>query len=577
MKSYGRIPALGAWGVTLLLLFSFNIAGAEEETASASLFPSDPVGAFLRAPGWEKEQAEDETFLDKSSALPEQVLETQAQMRKVDLDLARLQRDLNQLKNNKTTIKSKLGLSSETRFYSTLTPGNGAAPRLYSALRFNTPLAGRTNLYSELFLQAGPASTYNSYYLAPLSVTTNFTGRSGQDYRLQMGRFWIDNTYFTIRRAWREDDTWYEPRYTYDGILLSSRPFGLNWRGFLVRNTDGNGSRYDRYTIFSSAAAPIDRGEIRVTLLRVFDDTKTAASGAAYESGTVGLAFKYRGDFGGTGFQVSGETNINRLDQDKNGGPLPSWEYALRADGELKLKVPLKFNYYNISRDYPTANTAIQPLPAGFIWQYEENPWQPYYLSNLHYLELSTVPIQLGKWGNWTATGVYAKENTPTGKVAKSFSQGKLSYAANLDSFLSAPLAKGVKLTGELRLYNTLAPGELDVRQNVGLVSLARQVLPDVNLELGYQQFYLKDGLKEQQAQLQRVPFAIGNFRVFNSTLRWKYYPLFSQDAPVTHRHKLEWKTPVGPSTSLRLVFELSSSKKVNQTQRLAVEYWSGF
>jgi hypothetical protein len=392
-----------------------------------------------------------------------------------------------------------------------------------------------------------------------------------------MGRFWFKNTYFTIARAPREDDTWNETRCSWDGILLSARPWGLNWRGFLVRNVDGNGSKYDRYTLFSSMNSPIRGGEISLTFMKVFDDTKTAASGAAYESSTVGLSFRYRGQLLGRSLEANGESNVNRLDQDRNGGPFPSWEYAVRAEGKLWLKVPLKFNYYSISRDYPLANTAIQPLSSSFIWQYEENPYIPYYLSNLHYFELATVPIQLGEWGNWTVTGAYAKENTPTGKVEKRFSHGKLNCTANLGALLSAPLAKSAKMTGELDIYNTAARGELAVRQNVGRVSLIAQILPNVNIELGYQQFYLQDLLSDQPPQLQSVPFAIGSFNVFNSIFNWKYYPLFSQNSPVAHRHKLEWRTPVGPSTSLRLTYELSRSESVNQTQQLAVEYWSGF
>ena len=570
MKVSEQAPAVAVWVLTLMLFLTTICA--EAKSSADSLFPEDITGAFLQAPRLEN-SSEPAAITDSNA----QLFELETRLQNINREIEKLQTDFSQIKSNRT-IKSKLGLSSETRLNSTFTPGNGGSPVLYSSLRFNNQIAGRTNLYSELYLQFRPG-TYGSetYYMSPLSITTNFDWK-GQPYRLQLGRFWIANTPFTIQRPWRQDDTWHESRYTYDGVFISSRLFGLNWRGFGARSVDGNGTKYDRYTLFSSASSSIAGGEIGITFLRVFDDTKTAEiTSTAYDSSTVGLWLKYKGKIFGKNFELDGEGNINRLDQDKNGGPFPSWEYALRVDGKF---APLEVNYYSISRDYPITNTAIQPLSADFIWQYEENPWNPYYLSNLSYLGLSTVPVQLGNWGSFTLGGGYARENTPTAGEAKKFRLGDMGLTVNLDKLVAFPKVQGTKFKIELLHYNTFLADDVNLTQNVGTVSIARPVLPNLSLELGYQQFSFKGhSYEEQYAQLHHVPFAIFNISISKSTLEWKYYPLFPAEnqGQIEQRHKAEWKTPIGPYTSLRLVYELNRSGRVTNSQRLVVQYSSGF
>lgn len=580
MKVGRWAPLFSRWSMILvIMLLAFSAVLAEEQSISSSLFPDDTMGAFLKGSD-EKGKNEQEIYTWDRGAYPaDSIFRFQSQMREIDLELERLQRNLDLLKQNRT-LKSKLGISSETRFYSTMTPGNGATPRVYSKLMFRPPVEGNTVVYSALYLQSGPGSTvYNSQYLSPLRLSTRFNWNNNI-YELTTGRLIVGNTHFTISRPYRLESTWRETRHYYNGVQLSSRILGFNWTGFIAREVDGNGSRYDRYTLFSSAVSPVKGGEIGLTLLKVFDDMSSAppVTGGVYDSTTVGLSFRYRGALMGTNFEVSGEGNINRLDEDKTCGPFASTEYALRATGKVSLKLPLEFLYYDISRDYPITNTAIQPLSSDFIWMYEENPWYPYYLSNLKYLQLSTTPLALGNWGSLAASGTYARENTATGQNVKTFKLGNCELTADLARLVSFPLAQGTKISAELYFYNTFSAGTIDLWQKIGRLGVLRPVLPNASLELGYEHIHFNGKNQDiSYDQLQYVPFAIGNFLIGRSTLEWKYYPIFQSTAPVEHRHKLEWKSSIGPYTSLRLVYELTRSEQLNRNERLAVEYWSGF
>ena len=153
MKVSEQAPAVAVWVLTLMLFLTTICA--EAKSSADSLFPEDITGAFLQAPRLEN-SSEPAAITDSNA----QLFELETRLQNINREIEKLQTDFSQIKSNRT-IKSKLGLSSETRLNSTFTPGNGGSPVLYSSLRFNNQIAGRTNLYSELYLQFRPG-TYGS-------------------------------------------------------------------------------------------------------------------------------------------------------------------------------------------------------------------------------------------------------------------------------------------------------------------------------------------------------------------------------------------------------------------------------
>jgi hypothetical protein len=357
---------------------------------------------------------------------------------------------------------------------------------------------------------------------------------------------------------------------------------GLNWQSFLSRTADGNGSGFDRYLCFSSVAIPQKDGEAKLNLLRTWDDL--ASSGrtqGALSSTTVGLSFLRRGGLWGKSYNISGEGNLNFLEQDVYDTAVATTEFAARLAGRINFALPIDFTYYAISDQYPRGITAIQSIGADFVYQYEENPWEPYYIANVQRLELTTGNLKLGKYlelkGKWDR----AKELFPTGDSPKSFGYLGAELVGNIEKFLPASWARNQKLHFTVGEYKTYRREDADLRQQVRSVSFSQKVLNNLDLALGYEEYGLTGRQNaSRRSELAEVPFAELTWRPFSgSTLTWLVQPRREKSGEAVEeilKQKVRLSSSIGPSTWLKVGVDLAKTA-AQQTQSINIEYRSGF
>lgn len=477
--------------------------------------------------------------------------------------------------------RSKYGVWSEAKGYVEFSPGNGGNPRIFNAIRFRPQGDPNTRFSFMLYLQNGLGTT--SYDTLTVNsdefyISTKFFWQN-QPVNLLVGNFWISRSPFTIYRPFRAEDTTKEARRSFNGVIAQTNLWGLGWQGVVARLADGNGSAFDRYFLYNYLSTPITGGEAGLTLMKIVDDLKsTDKQQGAYDATTVGLILSQRGKLWGKGYDISGEANFCRLDPDVLGGPISTFEYAARVQGKWDLIIPLAFNYYAISYYYPTQNTAIQTIGDDFIYQYEENPWEPYYIANLKRWECKIDQLRLGNFAKATFSWNQAREFS--GMQPKAFSYKGFNLNVDLNQ-LPLSLTRGNSLEFKAGEYTNEKQGEVDIKQKVSSVSLTRP-LAGANLTIGYDVYHLFGRKYEETIdELSQIPFVEAQLSPLKgSTLKWRYRyrtDLIGDVSTQKDIHRLEWNSSIGPATWLRVRYDLTLLAQKTTNKNLLIEYRSGF
>ena len=408
---------------------------AMEQLAYSGLVPEDAVAAGLsRLEAAELvaeavSKADSQTLTEGNLELLNQLLtEFQAELAASKIRLEDLRQRLALSKTMVQTRRNKINPWSEARGIVSITPGNGGSPRVFNAVRIRPlSLDGNTRLSFMLYMQNALGSTSDTLtvYHDEFTLSTRFNW-GNQPINLTMGNFYLATTPFTIYRAFRQDDVQRNPGSLSTVSGCRQTCLALITRA-LNRIADGNGSSFDRYLLYSSVTAP-QLGGTTLALLRTWDDLASSSrTSGALSSTTVGLSFSKQGSIWRSHYNISGEGNVCFLDQDVYDTAVATTEFAARLGGRLQLLVPLNFTYYAISDLYPTDRTAIQTIGEDFVYLYEENPWEPYYIQNVQRLELTTG-LQLGKYWQVNAKWNQAKELYPKGDSPKTFGYAGRAY-----------------------------------------------------------------------------------------------------------------------------------------------------
>lgn len=562
---------------------------AMEQLAYSGLVPEDAVAAGLsRLEAAELvaeavSKADSQTLTEGNLELLNQLLtEFQAELAASKIRLEDLRQRLALSKTMVQTRRNKINPWSEARGIVSITPGNGGSPRVFNAVRIRPlSLDGNTRLSFMLYMQNALGSTSDTLtvYHDEFTLSTRFNW-GNQPINLTMGNFYLATTPFTIYRAFRQDDLQRESRQSLNGIRVQTNVFGLNYQGFLNRIADGNGSSFDRYLLYSSVTAP-QLGGTTLALLRTWDDLASSSrTSGALSSTTVGLSFSKQGSIWRSDYNISGEGNLCFLDQDVYDTVVATTEFAARLGGRLQLLVPLNFTYYAISDLYPTDRTAIQTIGEDFVYLYEENPWEPYYIQNVQRLELTTG-LQLGKYWQVNAKWNQAKELYPKGDSPKTFGYAGGELITDLGKFLPASWQRNQKLNISFGTYNTFRHQETDLKQEIRSVSFSQQVLNNLDLAVGYEEYNLTGFLSgTSRAELSEVPFIELTLRPFSgSNLTWLIQPRrewSGKDSEDVLRQRVRLQSTIGPSTRLELRYD-STRTSTGETQNITINYRSGF
>ena len=485
--------------------------------------------------------------------------------------------------------KAQQNIYSEVRGNLEWTPGNGGAPRIYNAIRFRPQLDTNTQLGIMLYMRNGLGTDeYDqlTVFADEFWLSTKIKWQN-QSYDLLLGNYFVACTPFTIYRNYRLEDTHKESRISLNGLRGSGKILGLDWLGFLARTTDGkNGTAFDRFLLYNYASTHIEGGEVGLGLMRVFDDLGASnLTKGAYSSSTLSLTGNYRNQLLGAGYNLRGEANLNRLDHDITQGPWPSTNYAVRLSCLLDLPIPLNMGYWAVSEHYPTTNTAIETIDADYIYQYEENPYELFYLSNYQHLELSLPRIPLCKWGHLTGN-VNWNQELKAQTIQKQFGHLGLTHIVEPASVVPLAMLQGLTLQTELGTYRTQRGEDFSFKQDRSIFSVSFPQTRGVSLTLGYEWLFL-DGTGGGQGRQQRTdnPFLLAAWAPLSGTsVLWRYEPRtllenkVATAAPMLSersRHKVELKSNIAPFTSLTVRYEQIAAEKTSSN--LYLDYRTGF
>lgn len=485
--------------------------------------------------------------------------------------------EMNSLFEQARTRNSKYSLKSETQGIVRVTRTDGyGIPRLYiyNKLMFRLQLEN-SNMQVTIFLQndlgSGEWDTFDTsdYWVAASALW----GKQKLD--LTIGSFYSSNSPLTLGRAVRKKDLWPETRYSFRGIQAASSFPNLSGRVFFSRLKAGGGESYDRYAIFNRWDTSIGGLKSGFTFFRVFDDLASAqAQEPAYSSTTVGYHFDNRSLPFARLMEAQGEAIFAFQDRDAKSGPDPTVEYAARIEGVLKTKLPLYYNYYAISSEYPVDFSAVHTIDPDYLYRFEDNPWQPDYITNLQRLSLTTGTIPVLGLGN------LAMEFNVAGEVEPKRSYARKTFGYTGGRFyryvtVPFPFVEGARLELAGGQYWTRRPGRdmIDIAENLGELSLT-QAMGDTIIIAGYQQLNLKGEAKGQEfSEKIQKPFAEIHWGLGSSNWTWRT-EFFRGDQNKNYS-KLTARFPVGAGGSISCRYEENCGDEDNSN--LLIEYNSSF
>ncbi len=497
------------------------------------------------------------------------------QLEELEAGISAYQTELSGLAEKAKARDRKFIIKSETKGIASInrTAARGV-PRLYiyNKLSFQ-PRKDNNSLTVGLFLQNDVGiNDWDTIDQSGSSLNLNALW-GAQKLNLTVGSFYTSDSPLILGRAVRAKDFWPETRHSFSGFQAAAAFPNLNLRGFFTRIKAGGGADFDRYAIFSRMETKLGGLKSDFVLLRLFDDTASAAVAApALSSTTLSYQFDTRSLSGKRAIDVQGETNLAWVDGDSQGGPDGSLTYAARAEGQVRLKLPLRYSYYIISRDYPVTYSAVRSIEPDYCYQYEENPWLPDYISNLQRLAVETGSIVLPA-GTLALNLDWAGELEPAVQSRKTFGY----CGGELYRYLSGsiPYLEGARLQLKGGQYWTRRPEpeEISVRQNLAELSLT-QTIGDTILIGGYQQLHLSGRLPEQVlGERIRKPFA--EFHWSLGASNWTWRGEFSRGSVKKDYHRLTATFPIGSGSAVSCRFEETNGDE-DKTD-LLVEYRSQF
>jgi hypothetical protein len=576
--------------LSLLLAIGAAAAGQSEQQAfsvlaAADLIEEDAVfqeiqrGRAAELTAQAVKNAEGKPLdLETVEALNQLLTEYGSELAGMGVKLDSIQRRIAAAQNAVAQRKNKYGAWSEAKGIIDFSAGNGGNPRIYNAVRLRPQVDSNTRVGFMLYMQNGLGTT--SFDQLTVSrdefyISTKFNLKS-QPVNLTVGNFWHSRSPFTIYVARREDDTQKDRRHSFNGIIASAKLFGLNWQGFLARTADGNGSGFDRYFLYNYATAPISGGSAGLLFMRIADDPESANKiQGAYDATTVGLTLSRNSKIGGLGYNLSGEGNLCRLDTDRLAGPIATMEYALRAEGKLEFKIPLTFNYYAISDRYPTQYAAIQTIGENFLYQYDENPLDPYFIRNVKRWEWKVDGLRLGSRVKAGLLWNQARELTG---LMRTFGYKGLELRVDLGGL---PFGRGSSLALTIGEYANKLSTESAFKQQLDSLGLTRPV-GGATVTVGYDLFrsIASQGAKRTLTTGQ-VPFVqVEASPIPGSTFQGRYRlrtDITEQQAVRQDLYRLEWRSSVASRAWLRVLYNLKLTEKQTTSKTLYVEYRSGF
>lgn len=473
-------------------------------------------------------------------------------------------------RSNQYTVRSSetMGIVRLTRI------DDQGVPRLYMFNKMEfISRKDNANLQVGLFIQndlgMGDWDTMES---SGRSLSLNTLWR-GQRLNLTVGSFYTSDTPLVIGKAVRAKELWPETRRSFQGVRFNASFPGLNLQGFFSRVGRGGGEEFDRYAIFSKMDTQLGGLKSSFSLFRWFDDIASApASGPALSTTLLSYQFDTRSLPGTRFMDVQGETNLAWVDHDSLRGPDSTLEFAARLIGQLRTRVPLRYNYYFVSYDYPATYSAVHSVEEDYYYQYEEDPWLPDYITNHQRLY-----VEAG--GFATPLGTMMLDFDLVGEIEPALDSRKTFgyYGGKLSRYLNVPIdylyGSRLQLAGGQYWTDRAGAKPIDVKQNMGEVSLT-QTIGDTVIIGGYQQLILSGELSGQKLQEKiNKPFAELHWSLGSSNWTWRG-EFFRGDVNKNYQ-KITARFPVGSASYIRCRFE--DTRGDERLTEMLVEYRSQF
>jgi hypothetical protein len=417
----------------------------------------------------------------QETELENQILDLKGKIKLTEKELAGLRQGLNATRDAIKTERASLSIKSDARGMISYSTAGGWLPYIFNALRIYPRPDSVSRLSVMLYMQDGMGNSQDHItrlHDREFSLSTQLP--VGQGVRLTLGDIWYSSTPFLFYKASRESALDKDPNAALKGILLNAMAFGSNWNILLSKQRSGYGKAYDKYLLHTKTALPIKGGSLGLSLFSSFDDRSSVQQERAFSaSNTIGVDYNFGGRLWSQEIRLNGEGQLNIASSNITGNENRSLNYALKMNGSSK-NMPVGFNFYLVSADYPTAGTAIRPLTEDFIYRWEEDPLEPDYLGNSCWLKIQSGQLSVKDWGKAVLEFERGRELVSDSGTARNFAYRGLDWTGKLTlpSIASAEASASVEYfdegTGQLVLEydSNYGDSQSAIYRQAGVVNL---------------------------------------------------------------------------------------------------------